>query len=166
MGGVIGRRFKSPLLRVTKSLTATEYQNLLETAGIFELLNDRYGLFGYVFQQDGARPHTAKSTIAFLKERAEILPDRIHWPASSPDLNVIENLWSILKYKMRYEVINDADSMFTEACRVWDEIPMSVVDNLVAEFGPRLKTCSAVAGECLNRYKAVLRGYRLSDEDG
>ena len=105
------------------------------------MLNDRYGLFGYVFQQDGARPHTAKSTIAFLKERAEILPDRIHWPASSPDLNVIENSWSILKYKMRYEVINDADSMFTEACRVWDEIPMSVLDNLVAEFGPRLKTC-------------------------
>ena len=40
---------------------------------------------------------------------------------------------------MRYEVINDAYSMITEACRVWDEISMSVVDNLVAEFGPRLK---------------------------
>lgn len=164
--GAVGRGFKSPLLRVTKSLTAMEYQNLLESGRVFELLNERYGQFAYIFQQDGARPHTAKSTIAFLRERAEILPEHIHWPASSPDLNVIENLWSIMKYRMRYDVIHDGDSMFSEASRVWQEISMTVIDNLVAEFSPRLHTCVAVGGECLNRYKSVLRGFRSSYDEG
>lgn len=136
--GAIGKGFKSPLIRVTNSLAALEYQNLLASAEVIEMLNKRYGSFAYVFQQDGAKPHTAKSTIALLKERVELLPVRIHWPASSPDLNVIENMWSIMKYKMRYQMITDADSMFTEASRIWNEISMDVVNKLIAEFPARL----------------------------
>lgn len=141
-------------------------QNLLRENRIFELLNDRFGQSAYVFQQDGARPHTAKTTLQFLKANTEILPDRYHWPASSPDLNVIENLWAILKYEMRYDQIHDVDSMYNEAVRVWDQIPIDVVNKLMGDFLPRLRTCEAVAGECINRYKSVLRGFRQSLESG
>ena len=162
----ISRDFKSSLIRIRGGLTAIEYQNLLRENRIFELLNDRFGQSAYVFQQDGARPHTAKTTLQFLKANTEILPDRYHWPASSPDLNVIENLWAILKYEMRYDQIHDVDSMYNEAVRVWDQIPIDVVNKLMGDFLPRLRTCEAVAGECINRYKSVLRGFRQSLESG
>jgi len=47
--------------------------------------------------QDGAPSHTAKAIRAeFLSKGLEL----IKWPAQSPDLNPIENIWSLLKYKI------------------------------------------------------------------
>ena len=55
----------------------------------------------YVFQQDGARAHTSKHTLAYFKENlpqtAELLmPDE--WPAHSPDLTTFDyGICSILE---------------------------------------------------------------------
>ena len=165
--GCIGPNFKGPLLRIRGNLNADNYQNLLQDSQIFEKLRERYGTNeSFVFQQDGARPHTAKTTREFLAKRAVLLPQEVHWPANSPDLNVIENLWAIIKHEVNYTVITDGDSLFKEAARVWDSVSLTVINNLVGDFEPRLRACVAVQGQCLNRYKPVLRGYRLSQQSG
>ena len=46
------------------------------------------------FQQDGAPVHTAKIVKKWFSEKNIKLLD---WPGSSPDLNVIENCWMIVK---------------------------------------------------------------------
>ncbi len=46
-----------------------------------------------VFQQDNAKPHTAAITTAWLHSRVWVL----NWPACSPDLSPIENIWHIIK---------------------------------------------------------------------
>ncbi len=51
-----------------------------------------------IFQQDLAPAHTAKSTKSWLNDHGVGVLD---WPANSPDLNPIENLWGIVKRKMR-----------------------------------------------------------------
>lgn len=164
--GAIGRGFKSPLIRVRGTLKAADYQQLLLSEQIFERLNDRYGVKAYVFQQDGARPHTAATTRALLSQNVITLPERIHWPASSPDLNVIENVWSIIKNRINYQAVTDSDSLFGEAQRVWDSLSLETIDNIVGDFAPRLNACRVVKGECLNRHKKVLRGFRVSIEEG
>ncbi len=50
-----------------------------------------------IFQQDLAPAHTAKSTKSWYDHGVDVLD----WPANSPDLNPIENLWGIVKRKMR-----------------------------------------------------------------
>ena len=162
----IGPNFKSDLIRVTGTLNALSYQNLLETSGIFQKLDERYGRYGYIFQQDGARPHTAATTRAFLASRATTLPDAIHWPAMSPDLNVIENLWGILKQQIPYDAIQGPDDLYTEAVKAWEAITVDTINASIADFGPRIRACKEVGGECLNRYKSILRGYRKSSEEG
>ncbi len=49
---------------------------------------------GWTFQQDGARPHTAASTAAWLASKGT--PPAISWPAHSPDLAPIVNIWGVM----------------------------------------------------------------------
>ncbi len=49
-----------------------------------------------VFQQDNAKPHTAAITTAWLCSRQVQV---LNWPACSPDLSPIENIWRIIKQR-------------------------------------------------------------------
>ncbi len=52
----------------------------------------------FIFQQDMVPAHTAKNTKSWLNDHGVGVLD---WPANSPDLNPIENLWGIVKSKIR-----------------------------------------------------------------
>ncbi len=67
-----------------------------------------YGDADFIFQQDLAPAHTAKGTKSWFNDHGVTVLD---WPANSPDLNPIENLWGIVKRKMRDTRPNNADEL-------------------------------------------------------
>lgn len=78
--------------RVNGRQTGDHYLALLRD-DVLPYLDSVFGGKNYVFQQDGARIHTCKKVLKFLKdENVEILP----WPARSPDLSPIENIWKAM----------------------------------------------------------------------
>ncbi|GFT85426.1 transposable element Tcb1 transposase [Trichonephila clavipes] len=55
------------------------------------------GMATAIFQQDNARPHVARIVQRFfVNHQIELLP----WPACSPDLSPIENVWSMVAQRL------------------------------------------------------------------
>ncbi len=74
------------------------FTNKFSSTSCFLLLTSFLKDADLIFQQDLAPAHTAKSTKSWLNNHGVGVLD---WPANSPDLNPIENLWRIDKRKMR-----------------------------------------------------------------
>ncbi len=70
--------------------------------------DELYGEADLIFQQNLAPAHTDKGTKSWFNDHGVTVLD---WPANSPDLNTIDNLWGIVKRKMRDTRPNNADDM-------------------------------------------------------
>ena len=93
-----------------------------------------------VFMQDNAPSHASRFTKAYLAGK-NISGERLmDWPPSSPDLNCIENLWSIVKKEIyrgnkQYTSKDDLWKVISEACK---NIKRSVISNLTSSMDDRL----------------------------
>ncbi|KAJ7329803.1 hypothetical protein JRQ81_015977 [Phrynocephalus forsythii] len=80
-----------PMCFIKSRVNAAVYQEILEHF-MLPSTDKLYGDGDFIFQQDMAPAHTAKSTKTWLNDHGITVLD---WPANSPDLNAIENLWAL-----------------------------------------------------------------------
>ena len=134
--GAIGKDFKSKLIICPKSVNSYEYQKIIKDSQIVDILNQQHGEGNWYFMQDGAKPHVSHQTLLFLNKRMSLLDN---WPANSPDLNPIEHLWAILKYRMRERKPKTIQELIDVIMEEWESIDMSLINSLVESFEKRLK---------------------------
>ncbi|GFX77938.1 transposable element Tcb2 transposase [Trichonephila clavipes] len=92
---------------------------------------------------DNARPHRANLVDEFL-ESEDI--KRIPWPANSPDLNPIENLWDYLGRAIarRHPPPRDVNGRKTALLEEWSLIPQTVINNVISSLKTRCDMCVRV----------------------
>ena len=117
-----------PLFIHSSSVTGLVHATLLQEHAIPTFM-DIFPRGGGVFQQDNAPVHTAKvAQDALAAEKVNVLP----WPAYSPDLNPIENLWSMMETNVRRQ---HSPSSIAELCKAvqieWNSIPQEVLRDLI-----------------------------------
>lgn len=91
---------------------------------------------GRIFMQDGARAHASKKTIAYLARKGQRVLE--NWPAYSPDLNPIENLWAYLDSLIADKAPTTMEELKRVAIEVWEAIPQATIDNFVRSFRGKL----------------------------
>ena len=122
-----GRR---QLILCNKNVDSTEYIRMLKKA-FPNIYNNRF-----IFQQDGARCHTSKETVQYFKKNEiRYLKD---WPAQSPDINLIENLWSYLKEEVKKINPTNIEDLWNAAYNIWQEISDLKIQQLYESMPERI----------------------------
>lgn len=90
----------------------------------------------FIFQQDNAPCHKARSiTSWFTANEIQVLP----WPANSPDLSPIENLWGKMKKSLRESPIFTIAALKERVVQVWSQILPEECQKLVSTMPRRIK---------------------------
>jgi transposase len=97
------------------------------------------------FLQDGALCHKSKKVMAFLQEQSFSVMD---WPGNSPDLNPIENLWSIIKGQLKKrENITSLPLLIKAIKEIWVTLPKPLMIKLAHSMPSRIKLCLENGGQ-------------------
>ncbi|KAI6657951.1 Transposable element Tcb1 transposase [Oopsacas minuta] len=88
----------------------------------------------FIFMQDGVPAHTANLTQSLFEKNFLKFWMKDEWPGNSPDLNPIENLWSILKDSVsQMENVTKLDHLISQVRKAWEGIiDPKILENLVA----------------------------------
>jgi len=98
---------------------------------------------GHVLMQDGAKFHWSKTVQAHLaQQRVEVLRNGT-WPAHSPDLNPIENLWALLNRKLADLHPTTLDDLKAKTIQAWNSIPVMTMNKFHASFESKCKAVIA-----------------------
>ena len=81
------------LYRINGRMDSTKYISILQEAYLGTLEDLHTSRKNFIFQADNDPKHTSKVAQAWLKENHI---STLNWPASSPDMNILENLWAHL----------------------------------------------------------------------
>jgi transposase len=102
-----------------------------------------------IYQQDSTPCHKAREVLEFfVKNNINLL----QWPAYSPDLNCIKNLWAMLKRKLHASDISSKQQLISESIKLWenDEDIRKACLHLIESMPNRLHECIVSKGEYTN----------------
>lgn len=93
-----------------------------------------------IWQQDGHTGHTTRPVLEYLSDNVPCLK----WPAKSPDVSIIENVWGIMKRRLEklnleQGEVNNVSRLERRMQDIWNGIEQSIIDNLYSSLPKRMK---------------------------
>lgn len=131
-----GYHGKTPLMISDDSIKAASYRATLQEYLL--PVADEIADSPIIFQQDNAPPHTATTTKEWLNHNISWEKE---WPAQSPDLNPMENMWAILSRKVYADmkVYKSKSALIASIQKAWAEIGEEILHSLIDSMPNRME---------------------------
>lgn len=100
----------------------------------------------WVLQEDNDPKHTSNLCTNWREENGV---ERMAWPACSPDLNPIENVWGILKSRIREKNPLTVKQLKTRIKKEWKLLEKQLAENLVFSVSRRVSDVIDVDGDTI-----------------
>ena len=114
---------------------------------------------GEKLQQYNAPAHNSILSKTWFSENGlEILEN---WPPNSPDINIIENVWSLLKKRVFRSHPKNIEELWAFCQEEFERIPLEYVQNLYSSIPDRLNTIVQCNGK--NIKNCPLCGQNLNE---
>ncbi|UYV82760.1 hypothetical protein LAZ67_22000761 [Cordylochernes scorpioides] len=137
--GAIAYDSRSPLLRIQGTMTAQRYVDDVLRPVTLPYLQ---GVPNALYQQDNARPHTARISQQALQD-----VQMLSWPPYSPDLSPIEHVWDIIGRRLHaLPQPRSEDELWQMVEREWRTIPQDAIRTLIDSLPRRVAACIANFG--------------------
>ena len=89
----------------------------------------------WIFMQDNAPSHSSKLTMQYLEEKGVSL---MEWPANSPDLNPIENIWGEIKRRLHFSKPRNQTELKNQVEHIWNYLGEKYINNLIESMPNRV----------------------------
>jgi transposase len=129
---------RTPLVIINGNLNSQRYIEEILEPTVMPFLEEHPEI--RFFQQDNARPHSARVTKTFLSDNEISVLD---WPPYSPDFSPIEHLWDQLKSaiaRRRPRPVNRQE-LITAAIEEWENLPQQRIQTLFNSMRRRCTAC-------------------------
>ena len=92
----------------------------------------------FVYQDDNARPDRARTVVNFMETEGI---EHMEWPAASPDMNPIENLWSEVTRTMDASANQPTNlaELRQAVMDAWQALPLQTLATLIDSMPRRVQ---------------------------
>ena len=120
---------RTPLVFIDGPLTAQRYVDVILRPVVVPFVRQH----NVTFQQDNARAHVARLSMAFLQQNNVNV---MHWPPYSPDLSPIEHLWRV---RNRPQLTTTLQTLRLALMQEWNAIPQAEISRLILSMTRRVR---------------------------
>ena len=138
----INNNRKTNLVIIIGNLNAQRYRDEILAPVVILYVNANPNA---IFQQDNARPYTARLTTQYLQANNV---DVMEWPSKSPDLSPIEQVWDLLDRRVRQRPVQPQTLRQLQHALVqeWNNNPMNVIRRYIRSMRRRCRAVIQSAG--------------------
>ena len=144
--GAISWKSTGPMISLHGRINSRDYLGILGDQ-VHPMVQALFPEGDAIFQDDNAPIHTARIVKEWHMEHSNEV-EHLIWPPQSPDLNIIEHVWSILEIQVRSRFpppssLKELEGVLTEE---WAKIPLETIHNLFESIPRRIEAVIAAKG--------------------